>query len=90
MAVTLIRILVPNAELAAGTSRAPCSRAPGYGRLAARRRPAPPERASTHRGRPSMLAFTAFGTKEIILYIVILIVIIAAIFWFVSRGKAQS
>jgi hypothetical protein len=37
-----------------------------------------------------MLAFTAFGTKEIILYIVILIDIIAAIFWFVSRGKAQS
>jgi hypothetical protein len=37
-----------------------------------------------------MLAFTAFGTKEIILYIVILIVIIAAIFWFVSRGNAQS
>jgi hypothetical protein len=37
-----------------------------------------------------MLAFTAFGTKEIIVYIVVLIVIIAAIFWFVSRGKANS
>ena len=37
-----------------------------------------------------MLSFTAFGTKEIILYIVILIVIVAAIYWFVSRGKASS
>jgi hypothetical protein len=37
-----------------------------------------------------MLAFTLFGTKEIIVYIVVLIVIIAAIFWFVSRGNAKS
>jgi hypothetical protein len=37
-----------------------------------------------------MLAFALFGTKEIIVYIVVLIVIIAAIFWFVSRGKANS
>jgi hypothetical protein len=37
-----------------------------------------------------MLAFTAFGWKEIILYIVVLIVIIAAIVWFTSRGKAKS
>jgi hypothetical protein len=77
----VIRVLHPEA---------PGSRRPGYGRLAAPPRPAPSERASTHWGRLSMLAFTAFGTKEIIVYIVVLIVIIAAIFWFVSRGKAKS
>jgi len=37
-----------------------------------------------------MLAFTPFGIKEIILYIVVLIVIVAAVIWFTSRGRAKS
>jgi heme/copper-type cytochrome/quinol oxidase subunit 4 len=37
-----------------------------------------------------MLAFAVFGTKEIIVYVVVVIVIIAGIVWFMSRGKANS
>jgi len=37
-----------------------------------------------------MLAFTLFGTKEIIVYVVVIVIIILAVVWFMSRGKAKS
>jgi len=36
-----------------------------------------------------MLAFALFGTKEIIVYVVVLVIIIAVI-WFVARGRAKT
>ncbi len=35
------------------------------------------------------LAFTLFGTKEIVVYVVVILVIIGVI-WFVVRGRASS
>ena len=36
-----------------------------------------------------MLAFTLFGTKEIIVYVVVVVIIVAVI-WFVVRGRAKT
>jgi hypothetical protein len=36
-----------------------------------------------------LLAFTLFGTKEIVVYVVVILVIIGVI-WFVARGRASS
>ncbi len=37
-----------------------------------------------------MLAFTPFGTKEIIVYVVVIVVIILAVVWFMSRGRTKT
>ncbi len=36
-----------------------------------------------------LLAFTLFGTKEIVVYVVVILIIIGVI-WFVARGRASS
>jgi heme/copper-type cytochrome/quinol oxidase subunit 4 len=37
-----------------------------------------------------MLAFAVFGTKEIIVYVIVIILIILGVIWFMSRGRAKS
>jgi len=37
-----------------------------------------------------MLAINFTGTKEIIVYVVVAIIIVAAIAWFATRGRAKT
>jgi len=37
-----------------------------------------------------MLGFALFGAKEIVVYVVVLIIIIGAIVWFVARGRSGA
>lgn len=36
-----------------------------------------------------MLAFALFGTKEIIVYVVVIVIVLIAIGWYVMRGRSR-
>lgn len=40
--------------------------------------------------RQSMLAFNVFGTKEIIVYVIVIVVVIALIAWYAMRGRSRA
>jgi hypothetical protein len=37
-----------------------------------------------------MLAFNAFGTKEIVVYVIVVIVVLAIIGWYLMRGRSKA
>ncbi len=37
-----------------------------------------------------MLAFSAFGTKEIVVYVIVVIVVLAIIGWLLMRGRSKA
>jgi hypothetical protein len=37
-----------------------------------------------------MLAFNVFGTKEIIVYVIVIVVVIALIAWYAMRGRSRA
>jgi len=36
-----------------------------------------------------MLAFALFGTKEIIVYVVVIVIVLIAIGWYAMRGRSR-
>lgn len=40
--------------------------------------------------RQSMLAFNVFGTKEIIVYVIVIVIVIALIAWYAMRGRSRA
>ncbi len=36
-----------------------------------------------------MLAFNVFGTKEIIVYVIVIVIVIALIAWYAMRGRTR-
>ena len=40
--------------------------------------------------RQSMLAFNVFGTKEIVVYVIVIVVVIALIAWYLMRGRSRA
>jgi hypothetical protein len=45
-------------------------------------------RTHRHRRQP-MLAFNLFGTKEIIVYVVVVVIVLIAIGWYAMRGRSR-
>ena len=37
-----------------------------------------------------MLAFNAFGTKEIVVYVIVIVVVLALIGWYLMRGRSKA
>jgi hypothetical protein len=37
-----------------------------------------------------MLAFNAFGTKEIVVYVIVVVVVLALIGWYLMRGRSKG
>jgi len=37
-----------------------------------------------------MLAFNAFGTKEIVVYAIVVVVVLALIAWYLMRGRSKA
>jgi hypothetical protein len=37
-----------------------------------------------------MLAFNAFGTKEIVVYVIVVVVVLAIIGWYLMRGRSKA
>jgi hypothetical protein len=38
----------------------------------------------------SMLAFNVFGTKEIVVYVIVIVVVLALIAWYLMRGRSRA
>jgi hypothetical protein len=38
----------------------------------------------------SMLAFNAFGTKEIVVYVIVVVIVLAIIGWYLMRGRSKA
>jgi hypothetical protein len=47
-------------------------------------------RTSIPSRRQSMLAFNVFGTKEIIVYVIVIVIVIALIAWYAMRGRSRA
>jgi hypothetical protein len=37
-----------------------------------------------------MLAFNAFGTKEIVVYVIVVVIVLALIAWYLMRGRSKA
>jgi hypothetical protein len=37
-----------------------------------------------------MLAFNAFGTKEIVVYVIAIVVVLALVGWYLMRGRTKA
>jgi hypothetical protein len=37
-----------------------------------------------------MLAFNTFGTKEIIVYVIVIVIVLAIIGWYLMRGRSKA
>jgi hypothetical protein len=37
-----------------------------------------------------MLAFNAFGTKEIVVYVIVVLIVLAIIGWYLMRGRSKA
>jgi hypothetical protein len=37
-----------------------------------------------------MLAFNAFGTKEIVVYVIVVVIVLAIIGWYMMRGRSKA
>jgi hypothetical protein len=37
-----------------------------------------------------MLAFNAFGTKEIVVYVIVVVIVLALIGWYLMRGRSKA
>jgi hypothetical protein len=37
-----------------------------------------------------MLAFNAFGTKEIVVYVIVVVIVLALIGWYLMRGRTKA
>jgi hypothetical protein len=37
-----------------------------------------------------MLAFNVFGTKEIVVYVIVVVVVLAIIGWYLMRGRSKA
>jgi hypothetical protein len=37
-----------------------------------------------------MLAFNAFGTKEIVVYVIVVVIVLALIAWYMMRGRTKA
>jgi hypothetical protein len=37
-----------------------------------------------------MLAFNTFGTKEIVVYVIVVVVVLAIIGWYLMRGRSKA
>jgi hypothetical protein len=38
----------------------------------------------------AMLAFNAFGTKEIVVYVIVVVIVLALIAWYLMRGRSKA
>jgi hypothetical protein len=43
-----------------------------------------------HTKEHSMLAFNAFGTKEIVVYVIVVVIVLALIGWYLMRGRSKA
>ena len=37
-----------------------------------------------------MLAFNVFGTKEIVVYVIVVVIVLAIIGWYLMRGRSRA